>query len=211
MKKVRLLIVDDHKLFREGIKMILEKESTIEIVGEAETGKDALKLVKELTPDVVLLDINLPDIKGDEVCKKIKKMYFEIKVVIISMHEEDRFIIELTKIGADAYLIKNEEPKKVRKAILDVFEKGKYHDERTISALKTQQKEIINPVSLTSQETEILKLIYMEDTSKEIAEKLNISIKTIEVHRKNLLRKTNSKNIAGLIKFAIKNKIPLFK
>lgn len=209
-KPIKLIIVDDHKLFREGLRMILSKNENIQVLGEAENGEQALEKVKKLNPDLILLDINLPDMMGDEVCLKIKKTHPNIKIIMVTMHAEERFIAELIRLGADGYLFKNDDAKHVVKTIQDCVANNQ-HDQRISDALKKVKSDSENKESSISiQETEVLKLICKEVTSKEIAARLSISIKTVEIHRKNLLIKTGSKNMAGLVKYAFKKNIPLF-
>lgn len=208
-KNIRVLIVDDHKMFREGLKLILSQESNIEIIGEAENGVIAYSMYRELNPDLILLDINMPELRGDELCKKIKVNNPDTKIIMLSMHDSLNIIAELKRLGADAYIVKSDDPKKIKRAISDLFSQGFYEDDRTLQAMKNASFSVEERSELSHQEIEVLKLICSEETTKEISSKLNISVKTVEAHRKNLMTKTNSKNMAGLVKYAIKNNIPL--
>lgn len=204
---IQILVVDDHGLFREGLKMILARESSFVVIGEAATGNEALVANAKLRPQLILLDINLPDINGDEVLKRIKRTMPDVKIIIVTMHAEDRYIREFIEMGADGYLVKNDAAQHVISTIKNVMQ-NKNFDERTTAAIKrTTSESSTEKNQLSSQEKEVLKLICMEISTKEIAEKLSVTIKTIEAHRKNLMVKTGSKNMAGLVKYAIKNNI----
>lgn len=210
MKEIKVLIVDDHKLFIKGMSLLLSRDSQIKVIGDALDGDEALKKIKELQPDVVLLDLNMPGLSGDVVCKLSKKEFPEVKIIIISMHDDDRFIAELIQAGANGYLLKNSEPEEVRKAVKDVYETGRYYDQRIAEALQNYIQDVTPNNELTSQETQILRLLCREKTTKEIADELSLSTKTIEYHRKHLLTKTGAKNMAGLVKYAFQNNLTDF-
>jgi DNA-binding NarL/FixJ family response regulator len=204
MKTVKYFIVDDHTLFRQGIKMIFANDARFELLGESGLGEDAIRNILHLKPDVVLLDVNLPDISGFEVCTRLKSRLPSIKVLVLSMHEQREVVHEMLKCGADGYLVKNSDSSDVKDALIQLVKYGSY-----TSNLMQQVRRKADEVNFSKQEIEILKMICEEKTTKLIAEKLGCSLKTVELHRQKLLIKTDSKNMAGLVKFAIKNGIDL--
>lgn len=210
MDRIKVLIIDDHKLFIKGMSLLLSRDKSLHVIGDALNGKEGLEKIKELQPNVVLLDLNMPGLNGDEVCKISKKEFPNVKIIIISMHDDDRFIAELIQSGANGYLLKNSEPEEVREAIKKVHTTGKYYDERIAEAMQNYLQDNLQSVDLTSQEKQVLRLLCAEKTSKEIAGDLNLTEKTIEFHRKNLFAKTKSKNMAGLVKYAFQNNLTDF-
>ncbi|SEK28350.1 two component transcriptional regulator, LuxR family [Aquimarina amphilecti] len=215
MKKdiIKLAIADDETLFRQGITFILDKENNIEICIQAENGNDLIKqldLAREL-PEVILMDLKMPDLNGVETTKIVKKKFPEIKIIALTSYYSKPFIINMIQQGAVAYLAKNATPTEVVNTINQVAIKGFYYDDNVMSileeaSLKTK-KQTRDDEYLTNREREVLKLICEQKTTTEIAEQLFISPRTVEGHRNNLLVKTGSKNIAGLVIHAIENQI----
>ena len=215
MKKdiIKLAIADDETLFRQGITFILDKESNIEISIQAENGNDLIKqlnLTRDL-PEVILMDLKMPDLNGVETTKIIKKKFPEIKIIALTSYYTKPFILNMMQQGAVAYLAKNATPTEVINTINQVAVKGFYYDENVMSILEEASLKI-NKQSrgdeyLTKREREVLKLICEQKTTTEIGEQLFISPRTVEGHRNNLLVKTGSKNIAGLVIHAIENQI----
>ncbi|WP_108803140.1 response regulator [Aquimarina sp. Aq107] len=215
MKKdiIKLAIADDETLFRQGITFILDKENNIEICIQAENGNDLVKqlnLSKEL-PEVILMDLKMPDLNGVETTKIVKKKFPEIKIIALTSYYSKPFIINMIQQGAVAYLAKNATPTEVINTINQVAIKGFYYDDNVMSILEEaslkSKKQTRDSEYLTSREREVLKLICEQKTTTEIAEQLFISPRTVEGHRNNLLVKTGSKNIAGLVIHAIENQI----
>ncbi|AXT55588.1 DNA-binding response regulator [Aquimarina sp. AD1] len=215
MKKdiIKLAIADDETLFRQGITFILDKENNIEICIQAENGNDLVKqlnLSKEL-PEVILMDLKMPDLNGVETTKIVKKKFPEIKIIALTSYYSKPFIINMIQQGAVAYLAKNATPTEVINTINQVAIKGFYYDDNVMSILEEaslkSKKKTRDSEYLTSREREVLKLICEQKTTTEIAEQLFISPRTVEGHRNNLLVKTGSKNIAGLVIHAIENQI----
>lgn len=204
MSVIHYFIVDDHTLFRQGIKMIFSADSRFELVGESGKGEDAIRVILKTKPSVVLLDVNLPDISGFEVCARLKAAMPSLKILVLSMHEQREVVHEMLKCGADGYLVKNSDSLEVKVALIQLFETGSYS-----SKLMQHVRKKSDDVNFTKWEIEILKMICEEKTTKEIAEHLGCSLKTVELHRQKLLVKTDSKNMAGLVKFAIKHGIDL--
>ncbi|WP_459209511.1 response regulator [Aquimarina rhabdastrellae] len=215
MNSIRLAIADDETLFRQGISFILNKESNIEICIQAENGNDIIKQLQQSKnlPDVILMDLKMPDLNGVEATKVIHKEFPNIKIIALTSYYSKPFIINMIQQGAVAYLAKNATPKDVIHTINQVALKGFYYDEKVMKiieedALKNNKsKSNFDKDYLTKREREILHLICEQKTTQEIAEQLFISPRTVEGHRNNLLLKTGSKNIAGLVIHAIEHQI----
>ena len=215
---IKLGIVEDQVLFREGIKSILQAWEQIEFVFESPDGFSMLNRLKESSqiPDVMLVDLTLPK-KGNEefngwtVVQVLKEYYPEMKILILSAHDESYLIAKLIEEGANGYLIKESTPQEVYEAIIAVYERGSYINEKALNAiqrkltgkLKTPKKH----EALTKREIEVLQLICQQKTAEEIGNELFISTKTVNGHRNNLLQKTESRNISGLVMYAIKHNI----
>ncbi len=210
MKTIRVVIVDDHKIIRDGIKSMLQSESDIQIVGEVEDGKSALKLLGSKDVDVVLSDISMPTMSGEELVKNIHQHHPGVRVLVLTMHEEEEYIRKLIDAGAAGYILKNTGGEELVKAIRSVFEGKNYFSNEVYSKLimgdssrKTKDGES-GDVHLTKREIEVLKLIADELKNHEIAEALFVSTRTVDTHRRNLLQKLNVKNTAGLVRYAVK-------
>jgi DNA-binding NarL/FixJ family response regulator len=214
MDTIKLGIADDHNLFREGLSSILRQYPAIEVIIEAANGQDLLNkvAVASLLPDVVLMDLDMPILDGMKATEILKKTYPSIKVLVISMHNQDQIILKMLDLGANGYLLKSAEAEELLKAIETVKAKDYYFNDYTNLVLLKNIKEkknyskvsLQNHEMLTSRELEILKLICQGYSSPEIAEKLFISKRTAEFHRQNLLEKLEVKNTASLIIYAAK-------
>lgn len=211
MNKIKLFIVDDHKMFLEGIQSILEDVDFIEIIATAKNGEEALKLLKSIIPDIILTDIDMPSIDGIELTKKAKLIKSDIKTIVLSSHYKSSVISSALKAGTNGYILKNTGKLELLKAIKTVYNGENYFSdevknimtESLFNAKKTKE----NNVKLSDREKEILLLIVQEKNTKEIAELLFISVNTIDTHRKNLMRKIGAKNMVGLVKYAIQQDI----
>lgn len=217
MKTINIAIADDQMLFRKGMAGIINTFEDMTVVCEADNGHKLLGFLETTTqnPNVILMDLSMPELNGIDTMKIIHEKYPEQKVIILSIHNEEKFVTHLIELGASAYLFKNSEPEDVEKAIRCVIEKGFYFSEDTLSAF---HKRLSNkklhvsvhdniPITLSMREIEVLNLICHEQTANEIAEKLFISVRTVDGHRNNLLEKTGARNTAGLVIFAIKNNL----
>jgi DNA-binding NarL/FixJ family response regulator len=217
MKTITIAIADDQLLFRRGMAAIINNFEGMSVVCETDNGSKLLTFLETTTqkPDVILMDLSMPELNGIDTMKIIHEKYPDQKVIILSIHNEEKFVVHLIELGANAYLFKNAEPQDVENAIRGVVEKGFYFSE---SLMMTFQKRLNNkkthvsvheniPISLTTREIEVLNLICQELTAQEIAEKLFISVRTVDGHRNNLLEKTGARNTAGLVIFAIKNNL----
>ncbi|MEM9546635.1 MAG: response regulator transcription factor [Bacteroidota bacterium] len=216
MDKIKLIIADDQVLFLKGLKLLISSFESIDLVGVARNGQELLEAIKKEIPDVVLIDLKMPVLDGIEATKIIKNQYPGIKIIFLSMHNDDGIINMVMSLGANGYLVKNEEPEILKAAIETVMEKDFYFNEYTSRALlkgtlqpsiRKGKSKLLDDLQLTRRELEIVKLICKEYTSGEIAKELFISIRTVEGHRKNILSKTGVRNIAGLVIFAMKNNL----
>lgn len=209
MKKINLLIADDHTMFLQGIVSLLEQESEINIVGKANNGIEALNIIKKEAVDLIILDISMPDMDGIELSKILKKEYPEIKILVVSTHSNVKIISRLIRIGVHGYLLKNAEKSELLEAIHVIVKDDTYFSEETEEKYLSNQLKIEKQIStlteLSSREKEILVLIAHEYNTAEIAEKTFISLNTVNTHRRNLLSKLNAKNTAGLVKYAVEN------
>lgn len=209
--KTEILLADDHAVVRSGLRMLLESQEGIEIVGEAESGKEALDKVKSLRPDIVLMDIAMPDMTGIEATRRIKEKYSDIVVLALTMHEDDQYFFEMLNAGASGYVPKRAAPDELLTAIRTVS-RGEVFlypslATRLVKDYLQRVEEGDQPVvydDLTPREREVLILIAEGLTNPEIGEKLVISPKTVDSHRENIMRKLNMHSRIDLVKYAIK-------
>lgn len=220
-EKIYIGLVEDQSLFREGMKAILSYWKNIEVIFESENGFSVVQKLKaaQQVPDVLLVDLSLPpdgekEFSGMDVTDAVRQTFPGMKILILSVHQDENFIAQLIEHGAHGYLVKDCDPQELHEAILSVHTKGSYINERTLKAIQNNMGRRNKPktfaqasIQLTKREEEVLKLICCQHTSEEIAEKLFISVKTVNGHRNNLLEKTNSRNMAGLVIFALKNNL----
>ena len=209
-KPIRIALAEDHALFREGLASLLKEEEELTLVFEASNGEELLEGLKKHKVDVVLLDLNMPVLDGKQTLNLLMAKYSKVRTIVLTMFDSESYIMETIRLGARGFLAKNCSIEKVVDAIYAVHEQGYYfHDEVS----KSQLFRLVNDVGiepsfqnepLSARERTILELICNEKKNNEIADLLCISVRTVEVHRQNLLRKTNSKNVAGLVIFAIK-------
>lgn len=208
MKKIKIAIVDDHQLFREGLAFIIQQQADFELLIDAKHGQDLLQQLEENleTPHIILMDIKMPVMDGMECTSKIKELYPTIKIISLSMYDQEDFVLHLLDIGVNGYLHKNSSTQEVCKAIRSTLEKDYYFDDfvsqimlKGLKKKKYFKPKIDQEVQITSREREILDLIFKEYTTKEIAQQLFVSVRTIETHRKNLLDKFGVKNTVGLV------------
>ncbi len=212
MNKIKILLVDDHQIIIDGLKSLLNNSDEIVVAGEANNGREALRIIDLITIDVILMDIDMPVMNGIDTLKEIGKRGLSVRVIILSMHQEAGMIKSLMNIGAHGYLLKSSSQDEVIDAIQKVAS-GQFcfSPEVTLSLLNKPQNNFqdSNPQIelLTDRETEIIRLIAEGFSNKEIGAKLFISHRTVDTHRTNLMKKLNVSNIAGLISYAIKNGI----
>ncbi len=204
---IDILIADDHQMFREGIVSLINSIDGMNVVGEASNGQKSLDFLDENKVDIVLMDYNMPDLTGLEAILEIRKKKISVKIIMLTMHNKREIIREVLKAGADGYLLKDSSREQLIEAITQVNEGEAYFVEDVKDALVDSFRVPFENkvIRLTPREKDILNLICAELTTYEIAEKLFISVNTVETHRKNLMSKTNAKNGVGLVKFALSN------
>ncbi len=213
MATIRVLLVDDHVIVRDGLKTLIGPQHGMEVVGEAESGKQALRLCKEEAVDLIIMDINMPEMNGIEATRKIREVYPEIKILALTMSDRDTHIRSMIQAGASGYILKNAGKKELKKATEALMEGRHYFSDHAAKSVMTElvrkkgKVEKAGPVRLTPRELEVLALIVNEHTNQEIADKLYISIRTVDAHRRNLLQKTGARNTAGLVRYALSHNL----
>jgi DNA-binding NarL/FixJ family response regulator len=205
---INLIIADDHTLFRKGIISFFDGDESISVIGEASHGLELIEMMDKFEVDVVLLDISMPVLDGIETSRRLKKDYPDTKIIMLTMHETQNYVRTLLEIGVDGYLLKTTSREELLTAIRTVLNGQSFYggDVQKTFMDSFNSDKVTSPIKLTRREKEVLLLICDEHNTNEIAEKLFISNHTVESHRKNLLSKTGSKNVAGLVKFALQNK-----
>ena len=206
MNKVKLIVVDDHPILRGGIVSLLEKAENIEVICEAANGKEALDCIETDKPDVVLMDINMDGKLDVTTTETIKENWPEIKVLAFSMHEEVQVIRRMVKAGASGYILKNAAHQEVLRAIETVMEGGNYYGQEVLDIMTqsiTSDGEVEHEIVLSNREKEVLHFVAKEYTNQEISDKINISLRTVETHKRNLIKKLRVKNVVGLVRFAL--------
>ena len=213
MANIKVLLADDHKIVRDGIKLMLESQAGIDVVAEAENGMDVIKKLKHETVDLIVMDINMPEMDGITATRTIKEKYPDLKVLALTMSNDDLHIRQMIQAGASGYIMKSAGRNELKEAILTIMD-GKHYfsDEATQSIMMDLVKgkgksSSPDPIHITDRELEILDLIVQEYTNQEIAEKLYISSRTVDAHRRNLLQKTGARNTAGLVKYAFQHNL----
>lgn len=213
MANVNILLVDDHDIVRDGIQMLLEDEIGFDITAEAKNGKEALNACKNHDIDLIIMDINMPEMDGIEATKRIVDDFEEIKVLALTMMDEDQHIRQMIEAGASGYILKSSDKLELVDAITTILDGQHYFsDDATQSVMMdlvkgTTKDQNTDPANITDREKEVLELIVKENTNQEIADKLYISTRTVDAHRRNLLQKTGAKNTAGLVTYAIKHNL----
>lgn len=204
MSSINIAIVDDHQLFRDGLYSLLSKNDGIEVVASANGGLELLEMLSSgIRPDIVLLDLNMPEMDGFEVLKKLKKGYPEVKTIALSMHDDGNYIVKCIRNGAHGYLLKNTDEDELIMAIRTVLRGRKYFNkEITSQMIDIMSIEGSEAKKLSAKETEVLSLISEGQTTKEIANQLIVSTRTVETHRVNIMKKLNARNTAEMIKIA---------
>lgn len=213
MANIKILLADDHKIVRDGIKLMLEPQAGIDVVAEAEDGSDVMSLLEEHVVDLVVMDINMPEKDGVTTTREVKEKYPDLKVLALTMSNDDLHIRQMIQAGASGYVMKSAGRNELKEAIHTIMDGRHYFsDEATQSIMMDLVKgkgksSSPDPIHITERELEILELIVKEFTNQEIAEKLYISSRTVDAHRRNLLQKTGARNTAGLVKYAFQHNL----
>jgi DNA-binding NarL/FixJ family response regulator len=213
-QQIKVAIADDHKIFRDGIKMALKDRDYLKILWEAEDGKDLMHKLKLKQPDVLLMDIRMPEIDGVNAIGILRKEYEEIKIIVLTMYDDQEMITKMMEMGANAYLTKTTDPEEIYQAILTCMNDDFYFNDLVNKAvlLKLQHKKTVrqfypNPIKFSEKEIRILKCISEDKTTEEISKEVFLSPRTIETIRQQMKQKVGAKTIAGLVMYAMRNKL----
>ena len=211
MKKIKVFLVDDHKLFRNGLTLLMENEKDVVVTGEAENGKQFCEAIEQEQPDVVLMDIEMPEMDGFQATEAACRKYPGIKVISLTMFGEEHYYLKMIEAGAKGFILKNSDIDEVIKAIKTVYNGGTYFSQEilynVVKNIQDVRKETGPLFELSSRENEVLELICKGLSNTEIASELNISKRTVEKHRSNILDKTQTHNTASLVMYAVENKL----
>ena len=207
--KTRIVLADDHRIVREGLRSLLEAQPEMEVIAEAENGKETIRLVKELVPDMVIMDITMPEVNGIEATKKILEYNSKIKIIALSMHSDKRFVSEMLSVGASGYLLKDCAVEELARAIHVVLSNQIYVSPGIANVVVSDYVNRLdllsrNFSSLTPKGREVVRLIAEGESTKAIASQLGVSVKTIETHRQHVMEKLNVHSVAELVKYAIR-------
>ena len=211
MEKIKIIIADDHTIFRQGLRMLLAQEDDMEVVGEAADGIEALELAKKHNPDIILLDIAMPNMDGVKVAGKIKKSLPQIKIIVLTSYSDDQFLYEFLKLGVSGFVLKDSASQELIYSIRKSHEGMVFFDpsvSKKVMEKFTQvsggKSDFVNYGKLSDREKEVLRLVAEGCATKEVAEKLYISPKTVENHRANIMKKLNIRDRTGLTKYALR-------
>lgn len=202
-RKIRILLVDDHPVVREGLRLILSTFEEIEVVGEASSGREAIVGAHELRPDVVVMDISMPDLGGIEATATIRREIPGCKVLALSMHDNRNYVTQVLRAGAGGYMLKDTPPKELVKAISEIFAGSHPISPQAAGALVSSAFPRSGEPNLSPRECEVLRFIARGMTNKEMGAELNLSVRTVETHRENLIRKLQRSTVAELTRYAI--------
>jgi DNA-binding NarL/FixJ family response regulator len=211
---IKVAIADDHKIFRDGIRMSLSGKDYLRIIWEAEDGKDLVHKMKIKLPDVLLMDIRMPEMDGVNAISLLRKEYEQVKIIVLTMYDDQEMISRMMEMGANAYLTKTTDPEEIYNAILSCMNDDFYFNDLVNKAvmMKLQHKKSVrqyypNPIKMSEKELKILKLIAEDKTTEEISREVFLSPRTIETIRQNMKTKVGAKTIAGLVMYAMRNKL----
>ncbi|MDY0040511.1 MAG: response regulator transcription factor [Desulforhabdus sp.] len=208
--KIRILIADDHKIVRDGLRALLEQQADMEVIAEAENGRKAVRLARELNPDIVIIDIGMPDLNGIDAARQIIAEVDRVRVIALSMHSDKRFVAQMFKAGASAYLLKDCAFEELAQAVNIVMSGQTYLSPEIAGSVIEDYVQYLSTMDssgfsiLTVREREVLQLLAEGKPTKEIATRLHVSIKTIETHRQQIMHKLKVRSLADLTKYAIR-------
>lgn len=209
MDKLRIILAEDHKTVREGIKMLINSQPDMEIIGEAGDGEAAVKMAEERTPDIVIMDISMPEVNGLKATKRIKRSCPDIKILTLTRHTDDGYLQQLIQAGSNGYVLKQSAPHELIRAIRLISQGDSYLDpaltEKVMGGYIRQSNALrgAKKIELTDRETEVLRLVAWGYSNKEIAARLEISVKTVEAHKANAMTKLNIKSRIDIVRYAI--------
>ncbi|MBX7124745.1 MAG: response regulator transcription factor [Cyclobacteriaceae bacterium] len=207
-KQITIVLVDDHQIVLDGLVSLLSSDPSFQVMAALGTGEDVIRFMTKVQPDILLTDYSLPGISGLDLCRQVKRKYPAVKVVALSMHDEVHLVRTIMKEGVDGYLLKNIQQIELKNALRQVMMGHAYvSPEITRMMMSDIHQPDREPALLSERELEVLRLITQEFSNKQIADKLFISERTVETHRKNIFRKTHTSSIVGLIKFAFEKKL----
>ena len=217
MKKIRILFADDHEVVRTGLRTLFQGSDECVLVGEAADGEEAVQQIAKKNPDVAILDISMPKLNGIEVARIVKEKHPNVKVLILTMYEDEGYVNEMVRAGADGYVLKNADKKEILMAVRSIAS-GERFFSPTISKLMIEgfikkastSDSMKTDIRLTKREVEVLRFIAEGLTSREIADKLFLSLNTVNTHRTNIMKKLNIHDTAGLVKYALQNGLTHF-
>jgi len=204
MTKIKVAIVDDHKILRQGLKVLLDDMDNMEVVIEASDGQEFIDMLEQVVPDLVIIDINMPVMKGDEAVRLARLKHPHLKIIVLSMNNEEQYFKSMNELGVDGYIVKESDYDELERAITTVMKGGKYFSQALLIKLISNQQTHLKVV-LSSREKEVLRYLCLGLSTAEIAQKLFISVRTVEKHRSEMLLRTESPNSISLVVYAIKN------
>lgn len=213
---IKIAIADDHKIFRDGIKMALSNKDNLKILWEAEDGRDMMHKIAIKMPDVLLMDIRMPEIDGINAIQILRKEYNSVKIIVLTMYDDHQMISKMMEMGANAYLTKTTDPEEIYEAILTCMNEDFYFNDLVNAAVmgKLMQKKSVRqiygdslPITFSEKEIKILQLLSEDNTTEEISKQIFLSPRTVETIRQNMKSKVNAKTIGGLIMYAMRNKL----
>jgi len=207
-RRIKVILVDDHHIVLDGLESLLQQEPEFQVMASLHSGEEVLEMLKTQQPNILLTDFSLPGISGIDFVRQVRKLYPQVKIIVLSMHDEGHIIKSVLKEGVEGYLLKNIQHSELKSAIRHVAQGLPYvSPEVTRLLMDEMNKPKDEPELLTDRELDVLRLIAKEFSNKEIADKLFISERTVETHRKNIFRKTKTSSLVGLIKFAYEHKM----